>query len=97
MSKIVEDPRIDPRIKAVMGAFPSTELSDVKDRDTLLAELNEPDAVAAREQMTAAFEALDNEDIAPSKGLEVRTLEFTSAPDGNTIKIQFIRPRSDEA
>jgi acetyl esterase len=96
VSKIVEDPRIDPRIKAVMGAFPSAELTDVKDRDALLAELNEPDAVAAREQMTAALEALDDEDIAPSTGLDVRTIEFASSPDGNTIKIQLIRPQSDE-
>jgi acetyl esterase/lipase len=97
VSRIVDDARIDPRIKALMGSFPSAEQSDVKDRDTLLAELNEPGAVAMREQMTAALEVLDNEDIAPSKGLDVRTLEFTSSPDGNPIKIQFIRPQSDDA
>src|SRR4029077_13127032 len=65
--------------------------------DALLAELNEPGAVAAREQMTAALDALDNEDVAPSTGLDIRTLDVTSSPDGNTIKIQFIRPRSDDA
>jgi acetyl esterase/lipase len=97
VSRIVDDARIDPRIKALMGSFPSSEQSDVKDRDTLLAELNEPAAVAMREQMTAALDALDNEDIAPSSGIEVRTLEFTSSPDGNPIKIQFIRPQSDDA
>ena len=97
MSKIVDDPRIDPRIKAIMGGFPTVEQSDVKDRESLLAELNEPDAVAAREELTAALEALDNDEIAPSAGLDVRTLEFTSSPDGNTIKIRFIRPQSDAA
>jgi len=77
-----------------MGAFPSAEQSDVKDREALLAELNEPSAVAMREQMTAALDALDSEEIAPSAGLDVRTIEFTSSPDGNTVKIQFIRPDS---
>src|SRR3954452_17156795 len=96
MSRIVDDARIAPRIKAVMGSFPSGGQSDVKDRDALLAELNEPAAVAAREQMIAALDALDSEDTAPSAGLEVRTLELTSAPDGNTVKIQFIRPQSDD-
>jgi acetyl esterase/lipase len=97
VSKIVDDARIDPRIKAVMGSLPSAEQTDVKDRDALLAEVNHPDAVAEREQMTAMLEALDNEDVAPSAGLDVRTIEFTSSPDGNTVKIQFIRPQSDEA
>src|SRR6476646_7170403 len=97
MSRIVDDARIDTRIKTVMGSFPSSGQSDVKDRDALLAELNEPAAVAAREQMMAALDALDSEEIAPSTGLDVRTLELTSAPDGNTVKIQFIRPQSEDA
>jgi len=97
VNRITEDPRIDPRIKTLMGAFPSGELSDVKDRDALLAEVNEPEAVAAREQLIVALDALDNEDVAPSTGLDIRTLEFTSSPDGNTVKIQFIRPQSADA
>ena len=46
--------------------------------------------------MTAVLELLDNEEVAPSKGLHVTTLEFTSTPDDNTVKIQFVRPQSDE-
>jgi acetyl esterase/lipase len=42
------------------------------------------------------LEILDDETIAPSAGLDIRTLELTSAPDGNTIRIQFIRPKGDE-
>ena len=38
----------------------------------------------------------DNEDVAPSKGLEIRTVEFDSSPDGNRVKIQLIRPESSE-
>jgi acetyl esterase len=97
VSKLADDPRIDPRIKALMGAMPSMTQTDVESRDALLAELNLPEAVAQREQMMAMFEMLDSEDIAPSQGLDVSTIEFTSSPDGNTVKIQFIRPESDEA
>jgi acetyl esterase len=35
---------------------------------------------------------LDNEAIAPSAGLSISTERVVSAPDGNTINIQFIRP-----
>lgn len=95
MSKIADDPRIDPRIKAVMGAMPSAPQPDVPDRETLLAEANTPEGLAAQEQMTQFMSLLDNEDIAPSAGLEITTHEFTSSPDGNTIKVQFIRPETD--
>ncbi len=42
------------------------------------------------------MELCDNEDIAPSAGLTITTREFTSEPDGNTIKIQLIQPESAE-
>lgn len=95
MNRITEDPRIDPRIKAVMGAFPSTAQSDVASRDELLAEVNTPEAVALREQITAVLDLIDNEAIAPSAGLDIRTVEIVSQPDGNTIKLQVIRPAGD--
>ena len=97
MSKLADDPRIDPRIKAVMGMMPSAPQADVESREVLLAEVNTPEALAARESMTRFMDMLDNEDVAPSAGLDVSTHEFTSAPDGNTIKIQFIRPQGDAA
>ena len=91
MTSISTDPRLDPRIKAVMGAMPAMEARDATSREELLAEASSPEAVAAREAMTAMMEAVDNEAVAPSAGLEISTKEFTSAPDGNTIKLQFIR------
>ncbi|NNE72874.1 MAG: alpha/beta hydrolase [Acidimicrobiales bacterium] len=95
-NKIAADRRIDPRIKALMGAMPQMEMSDAVDRETLVAEANTPEALERFEQMTALFDMMDNEDIAPSTGLEITTHEFTSDPDGNTVKIQFIRPESAE-
>ena len=96
MNRLADDPRIDPRLKAMMANLPTTSQNDVESRDQLLEEVNRPEAVAEREQMTAFLELLDNEDVAPSKGLHVTTLEFTSTPDGNTVKMQFVRLQSDE-
>ena len=96
MSRLADDPRIDPRLKVMLANLPTTTQSDVESRDELLEEVNRPDAVAEREQMTAFLELLDNEDVAPSKGLHVTTIEFTSTPDDNTVKIQYVRPQTDE-
>jgi acetyl esterase/lipase len=94
MSKMKEDLRIDPRIKAVLGDFPALGFADVASRQQALDEANTPDAVAEREAAEAMFEMIDNEAVAPSAGLEISTHEFTSSPDGNNIKVQFIRPET---
>jgi acetyl esterase len=96
MSKIVDDPRIDPRIKALMGAFPTGSQPDAMSREAMLAEVNTPEAVAMQQMMRTMLDAVDSEEVAPSAGLDISTIEFTSAPDGNTVKIQFIRPSTDE-
>ncbi len=96
MANINDDPRIDPRIKATMGAMPPVPMEDVATRQQLLDEVKTPEAVARREQMEAMFEMVDNEDVAPSTGLAITTHEFISAPDGNVIKLKFIRPESTE-
>lgn len=95
MTKIASDPRIDPRIKAIMGALPEGEATVVPDRETLLAIVNKPKALAEREAYDAGLELVDSEDIAPSAGLDISTIEFESQPDGNVVKIQLIRPQSD--
>ncbi len=96
MSKMSEDPRIDPRIKATMDMMPAPPLPDVDSREVLLEEANTPESIAQREQLEALFEMVDNEDIAPSTGLDVTTREFVSSPDRNTVKVQFIRPQTLE-
>jgi len=95
MADIKNDPRIDPRIKATMGMMPVKQQTDVESREQLLEEANRPDAIAAWERGAAMMRLLDNEQVAPSTGLRVTTHEFTSSPDGNTIKIQFIRPEGE--
>jgi len=90
-----EDSRIDPRLTA-LGAGPPRPLGDVGSREQLLEEVSRPDAVAEAEQVHSMMEFMDDETISPSAGLEISTEEFTSAPDGNPIKVRLIRPQSDE-
>ncbi len=94
MSKLTEDPRIDPRIKAMMSDMPMADLGSAQTREALLEQANSPEAREREAQMVALMEALDEEAIAPSAGLEITTHAFTSSPDGNTVKIQYIRPLS---
>jgi len=96
-NKILDDPRIEPRIKAMMGAFPIPKMESVESREEALAQANTPEALAGDEAMKAFMATCDTEEIAPSTGLTVTKLEVPSEPDGNTINIQFIRPDGDDA
>ncbi len=96
MSKLTDDPRIDPRIKAVMGAFPDMAQSDAPSREVMVKEANTDEAVAMRTELKSMLDLVDDESVAPSAGLAISTHEFTSSPDGNTVKVQYIRPDTDE-
>jgi acetyl esterase len=96
-SKIETDPRLDPRIKKCFAAMPApVEKPNVSSREELLAQENSPAALAALEYQTAFFDSMDSEEIAPSAGLSVRVETLTSSPDGNTIKIRYVRPDNSE-
>ncbi len=89
------DLRLDPRLRALLGAMPPMEpLSDVTSREELLAEANRPEVVAGREAFTALMDACDTDEVAPSAGLKVSVEEFASQPDGNTVKLRITRPDS---
>ena len=94
-STVATDPRLDPRIKALLGAMPSSNPGDAESREQLLAEAGSEEAIATREAMKGFMDAFDSEEIAPSAGLRISTESFISAPDGNSVKVQFIRPDSD--
>ncbi len=97
MPDIANDTRLDPRIKAALGMLPSpTQDSDVASREEQLAEANTPEAKAAAEQMRMLLEMMDDEALAPSTGLAISEHEFTSQPDGNTIKVRFVRPEETD-
>jgi acetyl esterase len=92
-SRLDLDPRIDPRIKAFFAGIDlGTGKPNVSSREELLAQENTPEAVAAQDHANALFNAMDSEEVAPSAGLSVRTEMFTAQPDGNTVRIQYIRP-----
>jgi acetyl esterase len=96
-SKTETDPRLDPRIKKFFAAMPTPAAKpNVSSREALLAQENSPAVLAALERQTALFDSMDSEEIAPSAGLSVRNETLTSSPDGNTIKILYIRPDNDE-
>ncbi len=91
-----EDPRLDPRIRAVLGLLNMPPAEDVASREELLERMNTPEALQAMEGMVGFMEVCDTEEVAPSDGLTTEPLEFVSKPDGNTIKVQFIRHESAE-
>lgn len=96
-NRITEDPRIDPRIKALFGAFDfDRSQGDIGSREELLAEANSDLAQQMRSAMTAFMEMSDTEEIAPSKGLSITEHRVVSQPDGNEINIRFIRPDGSE-
>jgi acetyl esterase/lipase len=96
MVDIANDPRLDPRLKAVLTMMPPADESDVASREEQVAQANSPEALAATEQFKLMFDMADNEMVAPSAGLSISEHEFTSQPDGNSIKVRFVRPEGNE-
>ena len=88
------DVRLDPRLRSILAAIPSTPQSDVQSREELLAEANSPEAEEFRATFRSFQDLCDTEEAAPSTGLTVSTRDIESQPDGNTIKLQIIRPES---
>lgn len=96
-NRIAEDPRIDPRIKAFFGAFPSGQgQGDAESREQLLAEASSDAAQTMRQMMTTFMDACDTEEVAPSADLDISEHVVVSEPDGNKINIRFIRPPGDQ-
>ncbi len=96
-NKIASDERLDPRIRTMMSALPEPQPQNGSSLEQVVADANTPEALALLDQTKQFLELIDNENVAPSKGLDINVHEFTSSPDGNTIKINFIRPQSDQA
>ena len=94
--KITQDPRIDPRIKALFANLELPKEADAANREELLRRSNSPEAKAAETMLRQFLDLCDNETVAPSAGLTLRNYSFTSQPDGNQANIQFIRPQGDE-
>jgi acetyl esterase/lipase len=84
------DPRIDPRIKAVLGGVPCAPAFQASSREEIIAAFA---AIPAGENpLEVAINSLDFASLAPEAGLDIRTIPITSSPDGNRINLQVITP-----
>lgn len=92
------DRRLDPRQVPILEGIDMviSKFGDVASRDEALAVVNSPEELMKTEGMKAMMEGADDEAIVPSAGLRIETKSITSAPDGNTVDMQFIRPDTDE-
>jgi acetyl esterase/lipase len=93
---LAADRRLDPRIKALLSMIPSLAATDAESREAMMAEARSEAAAAAAEGFNMFMDLCDTEEAAPSAGLRVHTEKVESAPDGNTINLQVIRPDNDE-
>jgi acetyl esterase len=93
---VQSDLRLDPRIRAILARWPQVPESSVTSREEMLAEAVSPAGMAVLRAETEFMDQFNNEEVAPSTGLSITTREIVSSPDGNTIKLQIIRPDSDE-
>ena len=95
MNPTADDRRLDPRIRDVLAFMPTVPARDATDREVLLAAVNTPEAIEARVQQAALFEALDDGVAVPTAGLEITRETIVSSPDGNEIHLAVIRPEGD--
>ncbi|MGC2486742.1 MAG: alpha/beta hydrolase fold domain-containing protein [Acidimicrobiales bacterium] len=91
-----QDPRLDPRLRTFLAMLPAESANDVKDRNEILEQMASPEAKAMVEMTRAVTESWGNEEIAPSTGLRFEAVDVVSQPDGNTIKLQIVRPDNDD-
>lgn len=95
-NRIVEDPRVDPRIKALFAEIPPARGAKLGSREEVLAGLAAMAAQNTGSSFVSVLAEQDFESIVPSDGLDISMYEVRSQPDGNTITMQLIRPQSDE-
>ena len=96
-NKISEDPRIDKRIKDVFGLIEiDAVMTEHDSREEMMAFEETEEAQAGKEIMHVINNAPHYKEVVPSDGLSTTKKEFISDPDGNTIKIQYIRPDTEE-
>ena len=92
-NRMQEDPRIDPRIKALLGQVPCAPAFQATSREEIIAAFS---AIPAGENpLDIAINSLDFATLAPEAGLAIETIAIPSAPDGLSINLQVIRPEGE--
>ncbi|MGC2167764.1 MAG: hypothetical protein WA580_01515, partial [Acidimicrobiales bacterium] len=87
------DPRLDPRIRALASSWPRDPPSDVASREELLADASSTEGRRWVDAEVAFLEGADGEEVAPSAGLRIERREI-SAPGGHYLNLAIIRPES---
>ncbi|MEL0227731.1 MAG: alpha/beta hydrolase, partial [Gammaproteobacteria bacterium] len=97
-NKIKNDLRMDKRLRAVFGEIDlgSVTSSPADTREGILAEQESEEAKQIKAITTMVSNSPHFKELVPETGLVTTTKEFISQPDGNRIKIQYIRPDTDE-
>ncbi len=93
---VQNDPRLDPRVKRALRSVPSRRVTDIDSRERLVEISNSESALAMAAKLEGLYARFDTADTAPFDGLRIEAREFASSPDANTVKVQFIRPESDD-
>ena len=94
-TKLATDPRIDPRIKQMFGAFGIAPLPDAASREEILAAERTPEGRTGARMLKEFMDSFGGEEVAPSVGLRIESEQFRSSPDGNMVKMLLIRPDDD--
>src|SRR3546814_20203584 len=86
--KLMEDPRIDPRIKAMFGSADPLILPNVSNREELLAQENSNTDEVRDANLQVILDAMGSVEVASAAGLITRTECFTSQPEGHSAPHQ---------
>ena len=97
-NKIKNNLKIDKRIRAIFGEVElgSVTSSPASTREGIMADQDSEQAKQGRAILEMVNNSPHYKETVPETGLITTTREFTSDPDGNTIKIQYIRPETEE-
>ncbi len=93
---VAADPRLDPRVKAMLATIKQVVPRSVDSREQMLEQAQSDHIARYNAARKLAMEACDTERIVRQSGLSVTRHELVSHPDGNTILINLIRPEGDE-
>jgi acetyl esterase/lipase len=93
---VAADPRLDPRVKAMLATIKQVVPRDVESREQMLEQAKSDHIARYNAARKLAMEACDTERVVRQSGLTVTRYELTSQPDGNTILVNVIRPEGDE-
>ena len=87
-NRVVEDPRIDPRLKAMFATWSPPPLPDMPSREALVDMVR----MAGEGMLGMAADDAPYEAAVPSTGLTIRTETIRSTPDGNSINLNIVTP-----